>query len=410
MAVNGVAIGLNFRRGGNKRQPFFSDLDTLYSLYEELTTLINDVVTYETDDIYYKYTPLTVLSQNANLSFAVDIAANLYTSLDNSLSFTHRKKLNTSKDIRFAHNFQNGNILFGTKNKLYLTKDNFNTITEVIVTDLLGNPVIMSGTNDYFLRVSPDKPVIISGSEHLMWGNYTNVLGVPGSYAEVRIYHTTDNGETVKVIYEFGQNSSYGNLGDPLNSIIARHVHSVNYNPYQNLWIFQTGDFGTTTSDFECHWGIIQFDGTNYSIDIIKSGGDSGYYKAIGMLFEPDGDVVVGGDWANTIGTGTIIKVPYATLLNPATYTKLLSTAYRCLNIKGDDNDIVAVINYEFDVNGTIYSSNNRVDFNTTVFPLAGVDENMGLSQIYSKNNLGFYLANKYFSGLNGGRVFLKVK
>ena len=43
----------------------------------------------------------------------------------------------------------------------------------------------------------------VNGVEMLVWGNYCNVIG---GASPVNIYYSTDNGQTVKIAYSFGQN------------------------------------------------------------------------------------------------------------------------------------------------------------------------------------------------------------
>ena len=43
----------------------------------------------------------------------------------------------------------------------------------------------------------------VNGKEMLVWGNYCNVIG---GATPVNIYYSTDQGETVKIAYSFGQN------------------------------------------------------------------------------------------------------------------------------------------------------------------------------------------------------------
>ena len=95
-----------------------------------------------------------------------------------------------------------------------------------------------------------------------MWGNYCNVLG---GATPVNIYYSTDNGQTVKIAYAFGQNPHFRDdgspgggttgtlLGDARNPVICRHVHSVAYNPAENAFYACTGD-GDRAEGHECHW------------------------------------------------------------------------------------------------------------------------------------------------------------
>ena len=68
----------------------------------------------------------------------------------------------------------------------------------------------------------------VDGKEMLVWGNYCNVMG---GAVPVNIFYSTDNGQTVKIAYAFGQNPYYRDngarggstgtlLGDPDNPVI----------------------------------------------------------------------------------------------------------------------------------------------------------------------------------------------
>jgi len=86
----------------------------------------------------------------------------------------------------------------------------------------------------------------------MVWGNYCNVMG--GAHAR-HIYYSTDSGRTVKIAYAFGRNPHFRDdgspgggatgmlLGDPGNPVLARHVHTVAYNPVENAFYACTGDW-----------------------------------------------------------------------------------------------------------------------------------------------------------------------
>ena len=64
----------------------------------------------------------------------------------------------------------------------------------------------------YFHTLSGVLSWDIGGKEMLVWGNYCNVLG---GAAPVNIYYSTDNGQSVKIAYAFGQNPNFRDDGSP---------------------------------------------------------------------------------------------------------------------------------------------------------------------------------------------------
>ena len=62
----------------------------------------------------------------------------------------------------------------------------------------------------YFHPLSGVNSWDVNGVEMLVWGNYCNVLG---GATPVNIYYSTDNGQTVKIAYAFGQNPHFRDDG-----------------------------------------------------------------------------------------------------------------------------------------------------------------------------------------------------
>jgi len=129
----------------------------------------------------------------------------------------------------------------------------------------------------------------------LVWGNYCNVIG---GATPVNIYYSTDGGRTVKIAYSFGRNpfftddgSSGGGrggtlLGDPENPVIARHVHSVAYNPAEDAFYACTGDL-TRGAGRECHWlrGTYDAEKDAWAWKVIISDESNSRYKCGGINF-----------------------------------------------------------------------------------------------------------------------------
>jgi hypothetical protein len=128
-----------------------------------------------------------------------------------------------------------------------------------------------------------------------VWGNYCNVLG---GATPVNIYYSTNNGQTVKIAYSFGQNPNFRDngspgggktgtlLGKPDNPVITRHIHCVAYNPVENAFYACTGD-GDRTEGKECHWlrGTYDAQSDRWQWKVIVTASLNTRYKCGGINF-----------------------------------------------------------------------------------------------------------------------------
>ncbi|MDD2636482.1 MAG: hypothetical protein PHW82_13405 [Bacteroidales bacterium] len=239
-------------------------------------------------------------SQNKNMAFAFT-DTEILLSDNNSHTWRYKKEFSDAKNITYSHIFNDGTVLFGTREKLYLCKKKLKSYKEIIVKDAEGNDYLPHTPQNpdnpgwYFNTLTGADSWIIKGKEMLVWGNYCNVRG---GAAPVNIYYTTDNGKTVKIAYSFGQNPYFtdngspgggaeGNLlGNPDNPIICRHVHSVAYNPVEDAFYACTGD-GNRPKGWECHWLRGTYDSVkdkwNWKVIITES--LNSRYKAGGITF-----------------------------------------------------------------------------------------------------------------------------
>ena len=176
-------------------------------------------------------------------------------------TWAHTAEFAAAENITFSVLMKDGNVLFATRERLFLSTDNLRTHREIIVkrpdgSDYLPHtPVKADQPGWYFHSLDGEHCFEVGGKEMLVWGNYCNVLGGP---VPVNIYYSTDNGETVKLAYAFGQNPKFQQkdaplLGDPGNKLIARHIHNVTYNPGENAFYACTGDIDRTHGK-EVHW------------------------------------------------------------------------------------------------------------------------------------------------------------
>ncbi len=190
----------------------------------------------------------------------------IYLSEDNAKTWPHEADFADAENIMFSCFLENGNIVFATLGKIFLSTDNLKSYREIIVKDRKGNdyiphtPVDPLKPGSYFYSLDGRHTHQVEGSEMMIWGNYCNVRkgAVP-----VNIYYSTDQGKTIKIAYSFGKNKAFQQkgadpseyVGDPDNPLVCRHIHSVTYNPVENAFWASSGDIDRKNGHGkECHW------------------------------------------------------------------------------------------------------------------------------------------------------------
>lgn len=253
-----------------------------------------------TEHFWYRLQPegIYIDSQRGRWAFAFG-QERIYLSEDNGHTWPWSASFAEAQQITFSHIFANGNVLFATRNRLFLSTDRLKTVREVPVLTPDGSPYRPHTPKNpdrpgwYFNSLSGVTSWTIRDREMLVWGNYCNVLG---GAAPVNIYYSVDGGETVKLAYSFGRNphfcddgsegggSSGTPLGNPDNPVLCRHIHSVAYNPAEDAFYCCTGDFNRP-GWFECHWLRGTYDPTNDQWDwkVIVSASQNTRYKSGGI-------------------------------------------------------------------------------------------------------------------------------
>jgi hypothetical protein len=235
-------------------------------------------------------------SQRDNKAFAFD-KGRIYLSDDNSKSWGYSCDFAEAKNITFSCILSNGNVLFATRERLYLSRDNLKSYNEVIVKKQDGTPYLPHVPKDpdnpgwYFHPLDGIHTWDIDGREMLVWGNYCNVIG---GHVPINIYYSTDQGETVKIAYSFGQNPKFQEngipreefLGDAANPLICRHVHCVTFNPVEKAFYACTGDLERGFGK-ECHWlrGAYDLNHDRWTWKVLTSVDANSRYKTGGMQF-----------------------------------------------------------------------------------------------------------------------------
>lgn len=227
----------------------------------------------------------------------------LHLSEDNGHHWSRRASFPNARNITFSCLLKNGNILFATRTKLYLSTDNLKSIAPVTVRDTNGEEYLPHTPKNpenpgwYFHPLDGVHTWDIGGREILVWGNYCNVRG---GAVPVNIFYSTDGGETVRIAYSFGRNPHFQDNGSPgggpidgppllgnaANPVICRHVHCVAFHAAENAFYACTGDIDRGHGN-ECHWLRGAYDPAADAWDwkVVVSANSNSRYKSGGINF-----------------------------------------------------------------------------------------------------------------------------
>ena len=262
-----------------------------------LSAAISDIA--ETEHFFYRGAPEGpyIDSQRDNKAFGFG-SGKIFLSEDNAKSWAHSAVFPDADRITFSVILKNGNVLFATSTRLFLSTDNLKTHREIIVKNRDGSdylphkPLNPELPGWYFHSLDGEHVWDVNGTEMLVWGNYCNVVG---GAVPVNIFYSTDSGQTVKLAYSFGQNPKFQQkgaapdapmLGDATNPIIARHVHNATYSPTENAFYACTGDIDRGHGN-ECHWlrGTYDARADAWSWKVIISVNSDSRFKCGGINF-----------------------------------------------------------------------------------------------------------------------------
>src|SRR6056297_1508542 len=312
----------------------------------------------ETDHFWYRLAPEGpyISSQRDNKAFAFG-NDKIFLSEDLGQTWPHSAEFPNAENITFSCILKNGNILFATRTKLFLSTDNLKTHKQITVKGLDGSDYLPHTPQNparpgwYFHPLDGVHTWDVDGQEMLVWGNYCNVLGGP---VPINIYYSTDQGETVKIAYSFGHNPSFhdrdAKTGAPLgnldNSTICRHLHSVAYNPAENAFYACTGDHDRENRH-ECHWlrGTYDAKSDSWNWRVLVSVNSNLRYKFGGINFV-DGQLywasdVYGRNGAMPHDRG-IFRCDPANLADPEQHTMLFNPKYESANMIIEDGVILS--------------------------------------------------------------------
>jgi hypothetical protein len=315
--------------------------------------------TRETDHFWYRLAPEGpyIDSQRDNKAFGFG-DGKIFLSEDDGRTWAHSAAFPDAENITFSCLLKNGNILFATREKLFLSTDNLATHRQIVVKNREGGDYLPHTPREpdqpgwYFHPLDGVHTWDVGGSEMLVWGNYCNVLGGP---APVNIYYSTDGGQTVKIAYSFGRNPHFQEkgtepgsfLGDPGNPVIARHIHAVAFHPAERAFYACTGDIDRGHGA-ECHWlrGAYDARADTWDWRVLVSVNSNSRYKSGGINFV-DGQLY----WASDANGPKppdqkhdrgIFRCAAADLADPKKHTRLLDAEFEMANMIIEDGVILA--------------------------------------------------------------------
>lgn len=235
------------------------------------------------------------------------------------------------KELKHVHVFQNGSLFFADHTNCYYSHD-WETFHVSTVLDIDGNLFTPYEYHNFSANMGGDTyRHIIEGQEILVWGNYDYQYDT--QYNNVNVWYTVDKGETVKSAYKFRSTEE----DDGSGNLYTRHVHNVNFNPYDQTFWLQTGDFLNNGVD-QRHVlkGTYHLQNDKWNWNLVGTGYE---FKWCNALFIGD-DIYFSWD----VSTGGVVKVPYYQAGDINKHNLIFATPNDCLTvIKSHENEIIVI-------------------------------------------------------------------
>jgi len=274
-------------------------------------------------DFDYKFTTRYIATQKDNKILEFDDAGTLFYSIDGGVSYISKVTSPTISIITFAHIFDNGNVIFADRNKVYLSTNNLTTYAETTVKGIDGNTFVPdAGSTNDFRTIGCSDSIHIGGVEVLAWGVYTE-------NSSANVWYTKDCGVTIKSLWKSGVTLC------PSTFLTVAHIHSVVYNADTNKWYIFTGDLAASTAWIE---GDINIATDVATWNIIGSGVLN--YKTLSMFFM-DGYAYWSADGYDAPSNG-IWRCLYADMGTPANWEHIYTTSVVMLSFYRNGNGCIA--------------------------------------------------------------------
>ena len=288
-------------------------------------------------------TPHTFIHRIGNECLYFD-SQYIYYSTDGGATVASQTANPNNTILDFAHIFDNGKIIFSDKtNKIYKTTTSFTTVTEMTPTKngstyVLHTPANATFPGNYYRYLGVKRKQYLSdGTEIIVWGNYCNVF--QGASPSIVWYSF---GDEIKVAYEFGQNpyiTDMGTgvpttggtlLGDATNTILTRHIHSVDYRPNSDLFYVTMGDYDRSDAPgtfYESHVIELDYDitGDSFTPTQVLTGSAETKVKIGNMEIPDDGFIYYSSDAISVTGNEAergFFKTSYANLGTIGSHTR----------------------------------------------------------------------------------------
>ena len=235
------------------------------------------------------------------------------------------------KTLGHIHIFDNEALFFADHTKCYYSHD-WETLHESTVLDINGEPFIPYAYHNFSVSMGSDTHRhIVDGLEMLVWGNYDYQYDT--QYNNVNVWYTVDKCKTVKTAYAFRRAEE----DDGSGNLYTRHVHSVNFNPADNTFWLQTGDYKRNGVD-QRHVlkGTYDLQKDEWDWSLVGTGHE---YKWTTSVF-----IGVYIYFAWDVSTGGVVRVPYHKAGNKEEHDLILATPNDCLMvIKSHNDELIAI-------------------------------------------------------------------
>ena len=161
----------------------------------------------ETEHFWYRLAPTDgpyIDTQRDHKAFGIG-EGKIYFSNDNAHTWTRSLDFPDAAKLNFSCIFGNGNIVFATRGKIYVSTDSLKSYRELKVLDRDGSDYLPHTPKDpekagwYFYSLDGVHTWEVDGREMMVWGNYCNVKS---EAVPVNLYYSIDGGETIPVNLE----------------------------------------------------------------------------------------------------------------------------------------------------------------------------------------------------------------